>query len=126
MANKEGRAPGRYACKSISYEPEEGRWRIEWGDGWAQSAMGSDAATPCEVSGWEYDDGHYATWGMTSAIRFVSLASVRWGKVRAAVRARPWLLAWQQHTAERLCAPGGAGRRADHEAFEADFVREAD
>ena len=86
------------------------------------SALGSDAATPCDVPGWEYDDGHYATWGLTDQIRFVTLASVRWGQVRAAVRVRPWLLAWQEHTAERLCAPGGVGRRSDLAAFEGDFA----
>lgn len=125
VANKVGRPPERHACKSIRYNPKGGSWRIEWGDGWAESALGSDAATPCEVCGFEYDDGHYATWGLTDRIRFVSLASTRWGKVRAAVRARAWLLAWQEQTAERLCAPDGAGRRADRAAFTADFL-EAD
>jgi hypothetical protein len=122
VADKAGKPPGRYACKSIRYDPKKGSWRIEWGDGWAESALGSDAATPCEVSGWEYDDGHYATWGLSDKIRFVTLASTRWDKVRAAVRVRLWLLAWQEHTAERLCAPGGAGRRADRAAFAAEFV----
>ena len=29
------------------------------------STHGCLAPTPCEVDGWEYDDGHYAAWGMS-------------------------------------------------------------
>ena len=87
----------------------------------AESALGSDAATPCDVTGWEYDDGHYAKWGITSEISFVTLASTRWEKVRAAVRVRKYAIAWQEHVAELVCAPNGSGRRADLAAFVADF-----
>ena len=74
------------------------------------------------MDGWEYDDGHYARWGITRQISFVSLASVRWRAVRAVVQVRPYLLAWQEHTAERLYAADGAGRRAEKAAFKADFA----
>lgn len=122
VANKEGKMPSRFSCKPISYyDASNGQWRIEYGDGWAESALGSDAATPCEVDGWEYDDGHYAKWGLTRKIGFASLASVRWRAVRSMVRVRPYVLAWQEHTAERLYAADGAGREADKAAFEADF-----
>ena len=67
------------------------------------------------------DDGHYAKWGITSEISFVTLASTRWEKVRAAVRVRKYAIAWQEHVAELVCAPNGSGRRADLAAFVADF-----
>ena len=73
------------------------------------------------VTGWEYDDGHYAKWGITSEISFVTLASTRLEKVRAAVRVRKYAIAWQEHVAELVCAPNGSGRRADLAAFVADF-----
>ena len=49
------------------------------------------------------------------------LARLSWGRVRAAVRVRPYAMHWLGEAAKAACAPGGAGRAEDLRAFETDF-----
>ena len=53
--------------------------------------------------------------------RIVGKAGLRWLKVRRWVAGRALVYYWQERTQMRLAAPGGAGRRADLEAFVTDF-----
>lgn len=53
--------------------------------------------------------------------RILGKAGLRWLKVRRWVAARAIAYYWQERTQMGLAAPGGAGRRADLEAFESDF-----
>lgn len=54
---------------------------------------------------------------------WVPVIKKRWGKVRMFVKARGVVLFWQERTHAALCAPGGKGRVADREAFEASASR---
>ena len=53
--------------------------------------------------------------------RVLDKAGLRWLKVRRWVAGRALVYYWQERTQMRLAAPGGAGRRADLEAFVTDF-----
>ena len=48
-------------------------------------------------------------------------ARKRWMAIKDAVDARRIGLYWMEQTQRRLCAPGGAGRAADRDAFQAEF-----
>lgn len=53
--------------------------------------------------------------------RIIHRAGCRWISLMKWVKARAIVLYWLERTQERLCAPGGEGRRADCEAFEREF-----
>lgn len=57
----------------LKYNGADGRWELclhLTGESRCWSVRGCDAASPVDVRGWEYDDGHYATWGLCDKIRF--------------------------------------------------------
>ena len=45
-----------------------------------------------------------------------------WSMLRKWLRTRCIVMYWMQKAAEKACAPGGAGRKRDLEAYQADFV----
>lgn len=45
-----------------------------------------------------------------------------WSMLRKWLRTRCIVMYWMQKAAEKVCAPGGAGRKRDLEAYQADFV----
>ena len=57
------------------YDDASHYWSVQVGDAWLQSLHGSNALTPAEVTGWEYDDGHYAMWALTERIKFVAIGA---------------------------------------------------
>ena len=52
----------------------------------------------------------------------INRACCRWLWIRGWIQMRAIALHWQERTQMRVCAPGGAGRAADHEAFSGDFL----
>ena len=61
----------------------------------------------------------------TPGARLVARA-VLWPKLRGYTRfTRPIALYWLEKTLRTSCAPGGAARKRDREAFEADFKGDA-
>jgi len=59
---------------------------------------------------------------MLFGFRIRALARAHWRMVRGPILKRAVVLYWQEQTQRALAAPGGAGRRADREAFESAFA----
>lgn len=49
--------------------------------------------------------------------------SYLWGLMRNQIKARRVVWHWRAYAAMSSCAPGGAGRKRDRDAFERDFVK---
>lgn len=56
----------------LAYDGTEGRWVLcLCGERRCWTPRGCDAASPADVAnGWEYDDGHYAAWGINPKLKF--------------------------------------------------------
>lgn len=83
-----------------------------------------DAADNGHLECLRYAHEHGCPWVYSRLYTFMRGAircAVYWPKFREAVRVRPYALRWQERVQMRVCAPGGAGRKRDRAAFEADF-----
>ena len=63
---------GRDPDGELAYDGTQGRWVLcLHGERRCWTPRGCDAASPADVAtGWEYDDGHYAAWGINPKLQF--------------------------------------------------------
>ena len=98
------------------------QWRMKsikrWSSCRRRQAPMPEQQRQFEKEAWYFDKYHKRVLAARRRVaRFVILRLLR-----RAVKHRALALYWQEQTQRALCAPGGAGRAADRDAFESEFA----